>query len=56
MLIKDYDNMFMIGILNTRITAFLTYLELSRVVKMTVCPINKKMSNNVGLLHFTSFF
>ena len=31
---------------NTRITAFLTYLEFPRAVKMTVCPIKNKMRDN----------
>ena len=34
------------GGVNTRITAFLTYLELPRAVKMTVHRTKKKISNN----------
>ena len=41
--------------INTRITAFLTYLELQRAFKMIVCPIKKKMRNNLVLHYFISF-
>ena len=41
---------------NTRITAFLTYLELPKAVKMTVCPIKNEMGNNLALLYLISFF
>ena len=43
-------------IINTTITAFLTYLELPRAVKMTVCLIKRKIRNNLALLYLISFF
>ena len=43
-------------IVNTRITAVLTYLELPRAVKMTVSPIKKKLGNNLALFNLVSFF
>ena len=42
--------------LNTRITAFLTYLELPGTVKMTVCPIKKEMSNNFSFTLSCKYF
>ena len=44
------------GELNTRITAFLTYLKLPRAVKMTVCPIKKKISNNFSFTVSYKYF
>ena len=41
---------------NTRITAFLIYLELPQAVKMTVCQIENKMRNNLALLYLIRFF
>ena len=40
---------------NTKITAFLTYLELPRAVKMIVCPIKKNMRINLALFYLKSF-
>ena len=44
-----------IVVLNTKITAFLTFLELPQAVKMTVCPIKKKLGNNLALFYLVSF-
>ena len=48
--------MLLLSTFNTRITAFLTYLELPRAVKMTVRLIKNKMRNNLALLYVISFF
>ena len=47
---------FLKTLFNTRITAFLTYLELPQAVKMTVCQIKNKMRNNLALLYLIRFF
>ena len=41
---------------NTRIIAFLTYLKLPRAVKMTICPIKKKISNNFSFTVSYKYF